>query len=308
MVFFVSVVLNVVLIIALLQTRKLARVKVIEDESKYPFLSHRIFFENPNDIVINFVKLRTNLNNYVNQSPDFIGMYFEYLPSGTSIGINDKEEVRLASLGKVTTVMAVHKQAQEGKLRMTETATIKKEHLDKQFGDLWRLGEGATVTIEKAARLALTDSDNTAHNLLLSRLPGPAIVDIYNGLDIPTNSNNVFPVISAKNYSSILRSLYLSSYLSKERSNQILGLITQTKFTDKLPAGVPNHIKVAHKVGVTEKKDQAESTFSDCGIVYIPKRPYILCMIVKGSNETAQKHMKELSKTVYDYVSQINTD
>ena len=53
-----------------------------------PLLSPRIFVQNPNDIIINFTDLREELRSVVSEEKSFhAGVYFEYLPTGVSIGI-----------------------------------------------------------------------------------------------------------------------------------------------------------------------------------------------------------------------------
>src|SRR3989338_211964 len=61
--------------------------------NQHPFLSKRIFAENQNDILINFIPLREAMRTYMDKLGEAAGVYFEYLPSGNSIGINDKMEV-----------------------------------------------------------------------------------------------------------------------------------------------------------------------------------------------------------------------
>jgi beta-lactamase class A len=136
-------------------------------------------------------------------------------------------------------------------------------------------------------------------------LPEGAIDRVFDALDIPKHREGEYSVISPKNYSSILRSLYLSSYLRREDSNGILDILTQTKFNDKLPAGVPGKVLVAHKIGVFDENDAGQPVFSDCGIVYQPDRPYVLCIMVKADEATARQHIQLLSKMVYGYVSQV---
>mgnify|MGYP001561090754 CR=1 FL=1 len=75
------------------------------EKSEYPFLAKRIFVEDPNDMIINFVPLRQQLRDYVAASDFRIGVFFEYLPTGTSIGINEKEEFFRASLVKSPLIM-----------------------------------------------------------------------------------------------------------------------------------------------------------------------------------------------------------
>lgn len=271
------------------------------DSTLYPFLSKRIFAENQNDILINFIPLRQALREYVDKQKGRIGVYFEYLPSGTSIGVNDKMEVRLASLIKIPVIMAVYKQIEAGKLKKDQVLTIGESDINKLFGDLWKRGAGAKVTVEELVKLSLIDSDNTATRTLVSSLPRGAIDDVFDSLDIPKDKAGNLPIISPKNYSSILRALYLSSYLKKQDSNEILEVLTTTQFNDKLPAGVPENVKIAHKIGIFDQQD-VEKIFSDCGIVYSLQRPYILCIMTKSSEDKAREYMQHLSKIVYGYV------
>lgn len=277
----------------------------VEEQKQFPYLSKRIFTENQNDILINFIPLRTAIREYVAKTPDPIGVYFEYLPSGISIGVNDTLEVNLASLLKVPVVIAVYKQIENGKIKKNDVLTIKGEHLDKRFGDVWKRGEGTTLTAEEAINFSLVDSDNTSSNVLLFAVGGNAIDDVFDSLDVPKDKRGNFHIVSPKSYSSILRSLYLSSYLKEQSSNEILDILTRTKFNDRLPVGVPKNTKVAHKIGVFSSREEPEETYSDCGIIYVPQRPYLLCIMAKSDEEKTREHMQQLSKMVYGYVAAV---
>ena len=128
--------------------------------------------------------------------------------------------------------------------------------------------------MEEAIRLSLVESDNTASSLLLSVAPS-SIDSVFDNLDIPKEKEGKYHIISPKNYSSIFRSLYLSSYLSRQSSNEILNILTQTIFNDKIAALPTKDIKVAHKIGVLNSVNSNETIYTDCGIVYVPNgRPH----------------------------------
>lgn len=277
-----------------------------QNGEQFPYLSKRIFAEDQNDILINFIPLRNAMRIYVGNQPDPIGVYFEYLPSGTSIRIRDELEVKIASLIKVPTVMAIYKEIEKGIMKKTDRLTIQKDHIDTRFGSVWKKGEGATLTIEEAVREALQHSDNTASKMLAESLPAGAMDQVFNALDVPIETEGIFPILSAKNYSSILRSLYLASYLTKASSNEILDILTQTGFADRLVAGIPKGVPVAHKIGVFEQTEPPQNIHSDCGIIYVPKRPYILCIMTDAPEAKANVYMRELSKMTYTYVSEVN--
>lgn len=272
------------------------------NSDKYSYLSKRIFAESQNDILINFVPLRFAVRDYINNQKIPIGYYFEYLPSGTSIGVNDQMEVRIASLIKVPVVMATYKEIEHGNLNKNEELTLGKDDINNDFGSLWQRGEGAKITVGEAIDLALKQSDNTAARVLNSNLPEGAVDQVYDSLDIPKNFKDDYPIISPKNYTSILRSLYLSSYLTRDSSNEILDKLTKTDFLSMLPAGVGAGIKVAHKMGTYDTQE----TFSDCGIVYVPERPYAICVMVKGGESEAVEHIRLLSKMAFEYVSKVS--
>lgn len=271
----------------------------------YPYLSKRIFVEEQNDILINFIPLREAMRNYIEKQNVQIGVYFEYLPSGTSIGVNEKMEVRLASLIKIPVVMAVYKQIERGRINKNQLLTVSEMDINKDFGDLWKRGIGTKITVDEAVRLSLIDSDNTATRTLVSALPKGVIDEVFDSLDIPKNTNNGLPVISPKNYTSILRSLYLSSFLTKKDSNEILAFLAETHFNDKLPAGIDQQVKVAHKIGEFDLPNE-KTIFSDCGIIYPPDRPYALCIMIESSETDARKHMIHLSKMAFGYITLIN--
>ena len=69
-------------------------------EKQYPLLSKRILQEFPQDILMNFLDLRKNLKQMVSLYDNNFGLYFEYLPTGTSININGNNEIYAASLFK----------------------------------------------------------------------------------------------------------------------------------------------------------------------------------------------------------------
>jgi len=279
---------------------------------QYAYLSRRIFVENQNDVLINFLPLREALHEYVDKQNSKVGVYFEYLPSGISVGVNDKKEVEVASLSKVPIVMSIFKKIERGEISLSDIIMIEEKNLDRKFGTLWKKGAGINLSVEELVRLALIESDNTAYNALFDRLTIPEINEVYENLDIVMNQEEgregekeTYAIVSPKNYSSIFRSLYLSSFLLEEHSNFILKLLTQTAFNDKIPAGVGKNIPVAHKIGIFTRTDASRDVFTDCGIIYVPNRPYILCTFVLDTDKKAQEHIALISKMIYGFIIKV---
>jgi beta-lactamase class A len=268
----------------------------------FPLLAKRISIDEPNDTIINFSDLRTTLNTfYADQKLDG-GIYFEYLPTGTSIRVNANEEFRPASLLKLPVAMEFYRGVELGKIDPKQTVALKDEWLNSEYGELYKKGAGYELVLEDAVRIMLTESDNTALRVLTAATENLDIKDRALGaLDIEfSRDENSEISVGARSYASFLKCLYFACFNSKAHSQTILDYLTQTPFDDRLKSGLPkeDNVKFAHKVGVFNTQVQ-----SDCGLVYLEKRNYILCVMVRGANNDAIKnYFKQLSATVYDYV------
>jgi beta-lactamase class A len=290
----VSVIANGILVFELLQPDGAIRLR-----QKYSLLAPRILTEAPTDTLINFLPLRSTLREYVTPFADKFAFYFEYLPTGTSIGVNEKLDFTAASLIKVPTVMAYYRQMEKRGFSIDgQSVKLEQQYIDKGSGTLWKRGVGAIVTLNEAVRLALVESDNTATFVIASVLDQTSFDEVYEGLDINFVKIGANINISPKSYTSVLKALYFSAILSKDHSQEILSMLTKTSFSDKLVAGIPQGITVAHKIGIVSNQD----VFHDCGIVYVPSRPYILCMFSQAPEDVTRERMRNISRMVYEYV------
>lgn len=264
---------------------------------KYSLLAPRTLQDRHGDFLLNFLDLRRKLHVMADPLGDNMELYFEYLPTGTSLGINSGNNFFAASLFKLPVVMAYYRHKERITSTKDYTVRLTKDMLDDRFGDLWQKGEGYELDLDDGARLALVKSDNTAAKALGTVITQDDFDDVYLGVDVDLQIASEGAVMTTKKYSSILKALYYSAVLTRGDSQTILDYLSQSEFNDKLVAGIPKDVVVAHKIGVIDEK-----SYMDCGIVYIPRRPYILCMVSRGNEDEARNRMKSLSKIIYDYV------
>jgi hypothetical protein len=110
--------------------------------------------------------------------------------------------------------------------------------------------------------------------------------------------------IDSENYSGYLSCLYTACYLSKDHSQELLEIMAGTH-ESVLREAVPKGVKVADKFAQAYS-DQTKQTgvYRNCGIIYRPRRPYILCVTVEGNLEQSRAAVRELSTIVYRAVDQ----
>lgn len=275
----------------------------LNESKQYPLLAKRIFIENPNDPIINFSQLRQQLKTYMSDNKIDGSLYFEYLPTGTSVRV-DGDDMRLAaSLIKLPAAMDLYRAAELGKINLDQTITLQQSWLDSGYGTLYQKGAGYQLTLRDAAKILLTESDNTALKAIAYTTKDSLNANdrAINAVDADISQNPDLSVsIGARSYSSFLKCLYFSCYVNHADSEEILTYLTESNFNNRLVAGIDDRsIKVAHKIGVANTTTQ-----SDCGIVYIPKRNYVLCVMINGEdNATTNTHIATLSKLTYNFVN-----
>jgi len=111
---------------------------------------------------------------------------------------------------------------------------------------------------------------------------------------------NFMPI---SNYSMIFRVLFGSTYLTRAYSEKALEVLTRTQYKDGIVSGVPKDMLVAHKFGVKkvlETGTLGSAELHDCGVVYYPNHPYLLCVMTRGKDfAELQSTIGEISKTAY---------
>lgn len=203
--------------------------------------------------------------------------------------------------------MAIYKKIETGKLHKNDFISMEERFKDKTSGTLWQKENGSQIAVKDAIDKTLDESDNTAKNILLSLLDRKEILFVFDSLDLDIDTNTEEnSSISPKNYASILRSLYLSSYLSRENSNEILEILSQSSDDLRIRSGIPDDISVSSKFGISFNTDPRNSAYSDCGIIYVPKRPYLLCIMTQSDEQTAYTIMKKTAEITYNFISTVN--
>lgn len=230
-----------------------------------------------------------------------ISVYFRDLNNGPWFGIDEKAPFIPASLMKVPILMAYLKQAEtdpsvlQRKLRAYGAA-------DANEGENIRprivVEAGKTYSVEQLLSMMVLYSENNAARLLGDNDGGEYFGNVLADLGLPApDPAKPEYAITVKTYASFFRILFNASYLNQERSNQALELLSRVDFHGGIRAGVPQPVVVAHKFG--ERSQGREMQFHDCGIVYYPEHPYLLCIMTRGEG------LAELVDTTQDISYQV---
>lgn len=214
------------------------------------------------------------------------GVYFRELNGGPWVGVDFEQQFTPGSLLKVPLAISVYQQAERDPLLLSRV--IEYEGGDAgapQFYEAARIMPGA-YTVEELIRAMLVNSDNNAALLLAQVIGNEQLDSSYSHLGIKAPRFGSDYETSVRTYASFFRILYNSTYLDRAHSERMLSLLSETAFTDGIVAGVPAGTKVAHKFGERSLESEGTVQLHDCGIVYHPQQPYLLCVMMRGSDFT----------------------
>lgn len=279
-------------------------------ETGYPYISPLLeCFSEKSDSPENYKlkqKIKDLITSHIN-SKDITeaSLYFRDLANGPWIGINENEKFTPASLLKVPVMITYYRLAEDNPDILKKEILITSDYEDKATPNIApeRKAEiGKKYNTQTLIDYMIIESDNHAANALIVNLPEGSLNKTFTdlGLILPT-TKTLDDYMTVKDYSSFFRILYNASYLNKYYSEKSLEILSQSKFTAGLVAGLPLNTKISHKFG--ERRNGETDQLHDCGIVYKDNKDYLLCIMTRGNNfDNLSKTIKDLSELVYGNV------
>lgn len=253
-----------------------------------------------------------SLNQYINEIEkekkiSQVSIYFRDLHNGPTFGINERENFAPASLLKVPLFITYLDKADDNpQILQKKISYIGRDNtLEQNNSTGEKPQENKPYTVDELLSKMIVDSDNLSYQILfesLKKMYPEEDVFIQTMIDFglvnprtPTEDT-----ISVKAYASIFRQLYNSSYLSNEMSEKALNILSSSKYNNGLAANLPPNIKVSHKFGEREGFSENTKQLHDCGIIYYPGNPYLLCIMTTGDNfENLEEVIGKISEKVY---------
>ncbi|MCX6570319.1 MAG: class A beta-lactamase-related serine hydrolase [Candidatus Aminicenantes bacterium] len=214
-----------------------------------------------------------------------LGLALKDLKTGKAFLINEREVFPQASSIKIAILFEAFKQAEEGRLQLDEFIALEESRKVAGSGVLYYLGRPSLrLSVHDTAVLMIVLSDNTATNLLIDRVGMDAVNKRMDAMGLPKTRlrRKMMDLTAAgegrENVSTplemmtLLERLWKGDILKEPYRKDFLEILAIPK-ESPLRSGVPEGIDVAEKPG------ELEAVRCDSGIVMLPGRPYILCVM-----------------------------
>jgi beta-lactamase class A len=240
-------------------------------------------------------------------------VYFD-TRNGRWLDINPNEQYFPASLMKVPLMVAYLKAAETNpeilRKKIWYDGSFDLNNIE-YFKASSSLNGSRSYTVDELLYRMIALSGNNSTVLLANNMEPALMEGIFNdlGVSMPAATDTTLSdYMTVNSYVNFFRILYNATYLSRPMSEKALGFLSKSEFSVGIRAGVPGTIKVASKFGERNNSTDPKDLFSDkqlhdCGIVYYPEQPYLLCIMTKGNDfDKLALVIKEISRTVYDFI------
>ncbi len=225
------------------------------------------------------------------------GVWVDDLPTGARFGQHQRQQFVAASVIKFFILVALYQQAAAGHVSLDETITTTASDIQNfGTGSIRYDPVGTSYTLAELARRAAKQSDNTAAFLIEKRLGqqyvqdqtrawGCADTSIADDRTTPADVGLLFAKVTSR------------QLLPPQQALDLLGLLTDTDFEDRLPALLPTYAVVSHKIGT-----EANGVVNDAGVVTTPTRTYVVAIMSTGTDPNQViKAEQQVSLAVFNF-------
>lgn len=260
-----------------------------------------------------WVKLQDELNKEIASYRGQAGIVVEDLRTGWKASFNEGRHFPSASLVKIPIMAASFKAAQEGKINLAASMVLKGRHKAAGSGILKDMPAGTSIKISRLIELMVTQSDNTAANILIELLGFEYINNCSRQLgmektnlsrkmmDFSLRRRGIENYTTAQDMAYLLEKIYRKQLLNDAASRECLNHLVSQRHNDRLPAKLPVGTMVAHKTGLER------NVCHDVGIIFARKGDIMVCVLTKHASaaKQAKDFIAKVGLAVYNYSQKI---
>jgi len=230
-------------------------------------------------------KLETTVCDADRNLDGVLGVAILDLSTGKKYLFHADEILPTASSIKIAILAELFRQAQQGKLKLTDLYTLQQSDIVGGSGLAGALTPGVTrLTIRDVAALMISVSDNSATNIIIDRVGMGNVNALLDSLglthtrlrrkmmDLKAASEGRENVATPREMMTLLEDLYRGKVLNKQFTEDFFNLLSVHK-ESYIARELPEELKVANKPG------ELEGVRNDSGIVFTGNRPYVISVM-----------------------------
>ncbi|HPM42968.1 MAG TPA: class A beta-lactamase-related serine hydrolase, partial [Candidatus Omnitrophota bacterium] len=261
-----------------------------------------------------WLDLKKNLARRVTGFDGEIGVVIKDLGINKELTFHKDRLLPSASIVKIPIMAACFLAADQGKIRLDQEVRLKASDKLSGSGMLKDMPAGSSYSVNRLINLMISDSDNTATNMLTTLLGMDYLNKAFAGFglkntrlsrrvaDYRSRNNGTENYTNAADIGMILEKIYRGTLGNKEISDNCLKTLKLTRTNDRIPRYLPADISVAHKTGLEN------GICHDAGIVFTKKGDFLIVVLTKHKNPdsaASKEFIAKLSLDAYKYFEKL---
>jgi beta-lactamase class A len=249
--------------------------------------------------------LQLSLTTMAETAPGEVGIAVEDIPTGHRLDVHGSANMPAASVIKIPVMVEAFRQMQLGTLDLNERVTLQAHDRDWGWGDLADAHVGTTYTINRLLRLMITESDNTATNMLIRRIglrninttmKNLALPNTVLGEDIRSDGNIRSLRTSPNDMIVLLDAMAHERLINAWSSREMLAILAGQQHNGLIPVPLPRGLEIAHKTGTLH------DTLNDVGIVFLNGDPYAIAVMTTRlpDLDLGRTFIRNVSRVAYE--------
>ena len=252
-------------------------------------------------------KLTAEIEKVANSLDGVMGVAIKDLTTGEEILLNDQLTFPTGSSIKIPILIELHKQASEGKYKLTDQRWVEKKDQIGGSGVIVNFGDHSSqLSLNDLAVLMIVLSDNTATNMLIDQVGMANVNRTLDELglkqirlrrkmiDQAASARGVENTATPREAMTLMEKLYRGQVINKQLSDDALKILKVRK-DSPIPRLLPAGVEIANKPG------SIEGVACDWAVIYVPNRPYAIAVMTNYDREGADDAIAKVSKLAYDY-------
>jgi len=230
-------------------------------------------------------KLESRIRDVDQHLDGVMGVAIEDLTTGNQFFLHENEVFAQASSIKIAVLAELYRQAQQGKLQLTDLYTVQTSDLVADSEIMGGLTPGVTrLTLRDLATMMAAVSDNSAANVLIDRVGMENVNAMLDSLglahtrlrrkmmDLEAAKQGRENISTPHEMMTLLTNIYRGKVLNKDSQADFFAMLSTNK-DSWIPLDLPPDVKIANKSG------SLEAVRNDSGIVFVDGRPYVICVM-----------------------------
>ncbi len=258
--------------------------------------------------------LEEKIRNYIKTQKGNVAVVFKDLKDGREIRINGDMKFPSASTIKIFIMSELFNRINKGFYKLDDEIEITDKMKTGGDGILKELNIGHKFTLGELCTMMIVLSDNMATNILINLLGMDNVNSTIEKLgmkkarlqrkmmDSQAAAEGRENFMTADDFAHVLELIYRGEDINKTYSGMMLDILKRQQVRGRLDLYLPEDVLIAHKTGDLDNLEH------DGGIVYLPHREYIICVLTNKveTNKDGREIIGTISKMVYDEMCALN--